>query len=81
MDRIWVDKDKCLGCKSCELACAVERDSVSKALISAVAETPKPIARVGVFGPTGNSFPIPCRHCQVSLGSNAARSGAGHRVC
>ena len=32
MKRIWVDKEKCLGCKTCELRCAVERDSVSKTM-------------------------------------------------
>lgn len=79
MKRIWVDKDKCLGCKSCELGCAVERDSVSKTLIGAVVETPKPIARVGVFGPDGNHFPLQCRHCQDAACLKACPAGAMQR--
>ena len=30
MKRIWVDKDKCVGCKTCEIQCAVERQSEAR---------------------------------------------------
>ena len=76
MKRVWVDKEKCLGCKTCELSCAVERDSVSKTLVGAMQESPKPVARVGVFGITGASFPLQCRHCQDALCLRACPSGA-----
>ena len=79
MKRIWVDKDKCLGCKSCELGCAVERDSVAKTLFGAAGETPKPIARVGVFGPSGSNFPLQCRHCQDASCLKACPAGAMQR--
>ncbi|KYZ76785.1 4Fe-4S ferredoxin [Anaerosporomusa subterranea] len=79
MKKIWVDKEKCLGCKSCELQCAIERDSVSRTLLGAAQETPKPIARVGVHGSTGASFPIQCRHCQDAACLRACPSGAIQR--
>lgn len=79
MKRIWVDREKCLGCKSCELQCAIERDSVSKTLLGAVQETPLPIARVGVFGDKGRSFPLQCRHCQDAACLRACPSGAMRR--
>lgn len=79
MKRVWVDRDKCLGCKTCELQCAVERNSASKRLALAVHEEPKPSARVGVFGPTGSSFPLQCRHCQDATCLMACPSGAMQR--
>ena len=79
MKRIWVDIDKCLGCKTCELQCAIERNSISKTLTGAVLEDPKPIPRVGVCGLTGASFPIQCRHCQDAPCLAACPSGAMQR--
>ncbi len=79
MKRVWVDSDKCLGCKTCELQCAVERGSVSKMLVEAVKEDPKPVARVGVFGPSGSSFPLQCRHCQDAMCLKVCPAGAMQR--
>ena len=61
MRKIWVDKDKCVGCRTCELQCAVERQSVSKTLAGAVKENPKPVPRVGVSGWTGSSMALQSR--------------------
>jgi carbon-monoxide dehydrogenase iron sulfur subunit len=79
MKRVWVDRDKCLGCKTCELQCAVERNSASRTLRGAILEDPKPLARVSVFGATGHSFPIQCRHCQDATCLKACPSGALQR--
>ena len=79
MKRIWVDREKCLGCKSCELSCAVERDSVHRTLLEATREFPKPRARVGVFGPTGKAFPIQCRHCEDAACLRTCPAGAMKR--
>jgi len=64
MDRIIVvDIEKCLACKSCEIACALVH-SKSKILEEAVAESPRPrrmldVERAGEF-----AVPIQCRHCE-----------------
>lgn len=76
MQRIWVDQAKCLACRSCELACAVERDSITKTLPVAAHEADKPRARVTVAGRTGASFPLQCRHCQDAPCLQVCPSGA-----
>ena len=44
---IFVRLDRCMGCRSCELACAVEH-SGSKSLYGAMAEQPRPKHRLYV---------------------------------
>lgn len=64
MKTVFVQPERCLGCKQCEVACAVEH-SMSKDLYNAVAENPKPRPRIQV-GPgvyLNSSFPNKCRHC------------------
>ena len=60
---IFVDVEKCLACKSCELECAVAH-SKSKNLIEAIRETPIPEAQIGVEGTEDLSIPLQCRHCE-----------------
>lgn len=79
MKRIWVDRDKCLGCKSCELSCAVVRDSVSKTLFGAVRESERPQARVAVHGASGAAWPLQCRHCDAAPCILACPAGAMQR--
>ena len=53
---IQVNPEKCLGCKSCEIACAVEH-SASKDLYRALEEKPLPAARVQVEGDAEFCYP------------------------
>lgn len=76
MNKIWVDRAKCTGCKTCEIACATERDSVGRTLLTAIKEEHHPIARVGVFGETGEAFPLQCRQCEDAPCLKACPSGA-----
>ncbi|MBT3359613.1 MAG: 4Fe-4S dicluster domain-containing protein [Rhodospirillales bacterium] len=76
MDVIAVHVDRCVGCKTCELACAVERGSEGKTLLSAVREIPQPQARVRVEGGGNASFPIQCRHCLDAPCLDACLTGA-----
>ena len=60
---IIINIEKCLACKSCEIACAIAH-SKSGILEEAVTEQPGPKKRVtveaaGVFG-----VPMQCRHCE-----------------
>jgi len=59
---IVINVDKCLGCKSCEIACAVEHSS-SRSLLQAIRESPAPRARVSVRRGVDYSVPLQCRQC------------------
>ena len=59
---IVVNIPKCVGCHSCELACAVEH-SLSKNLYQAVSESPRPQKRVEVECYGRTNLPLQCRHC------------------
>ena len=61
--KIFCDITKCVGCKTCELACAVEH-SLTKDLFLAVLEYPKPIKRIGSQFIENDVFhSIGCQHC------------------
>jgi len=63
MNIIATDLEKCLGCHSCELACAISR-SRSKALAEAILELPRPASRVHVLGIGRQPVPLQCHHCE-----------------
>ncbi len=60
---IYIDIEKCLGCKSCELECAVEHSNF-KDLLKTIKETPLPQSRVSVEALGDISMPMQCRHCE-----------------
>ena len=77
---IFVRLDKCLGCHSCRLACAVEHSS-GKSMYSALAEYPKPKSRLFVEWVTPDkSVPIVCRHCEDAPCMHACIAGAISRT-
>jgi len=63
MNLIITDLKKCVGCHSCEIACAISR-SKSGALLEAILEDPKPASRVKVLGIEGHSVPMQCHQCE-----------------
>jgi anaerobic carbon-monoxide dehydrogenase iron sulfur subunit len=65
MKDLMIRPERCMGCHSCEIACAVAH-SKSKNLFSAFGEQPVPKKRIHVDC-TPNleiSIPITCRHCE-----------------
>lgn len=65
MRSIFVNSERCVACKSCEIACALNRSSLNKRLPEAIYESPSPLARVRVEDTDSeNGFPIQCRHCE-----------------
>lgn len=60
---IVVKVAQCVGCKSCEIACAVEH-SDSQELLTAILENPAPVARVSVQQGEGFAIPLQCRQCE-----------------
>ncbi|HOV52484.1 MAG TPA: 4Fe-4S dicluster domain-containing protein [Methanothrix sp.] len=75
MKEVFVRLDRCMGCKSCEMACAVEH-SVSKSLFNAVCERPSPVRRVYVEMAEGQKVPLVCRHCEDAPCVAVCRTGA-----
>lgn len=59
-EMIMVEVARCLGCRSCQLACAVEH-SQARSLEGAVAEGAKP--RVSIVSSGDLAIPLQCRQC------------------
>ncbi|MFW6136320.1 MAG: 4Fe-4S dicluster domain-containing protein [Chloroflexota bacterium] len=77
MKTVFVNPERCIGCKQCQIACAVEH-SQSKNLYQALAEDRKPRPRVlvapGIYLDT--SFPNKCRHCDPAPCMTVCPTGA-----
>ena len=77
MKTVFVNPERCVGCKQCEVACAVEH-SQSKDLYQAVFERPKPRPRIhvapGIF--LNTAFPNKCRHCDPAPCMTVCPTGA-----
>jgi len=63
MNIIVTELEKCVGCHSCEIACAV-RWSESQDLAAAIAESPMPASRVHVLGVGHQPVPLQCQQCE-----------------
>lgn len=77
METTFVAVERCIGCRQCELACAVEH-SKSQSPSSAAWEEPKPAARIFVQpGLTpSTSIPVRCRHCDPAPCERVCPTGA-----
>lgn len=60
---IYVDIERCVGCLSCYIACAVEH-SLTKNLYTAIYEIPGPLPRIKVVPALNYNVPIRCTHCE-----------------
>lgn len=77
MSTVFVNPERCIGCRQCELACAVEH-SQSKNPVSAFRERPLPRTRVHVEpGPVpSTAYPNRCRHCDPAPCLKVCPTGA-----
>jgi len=76
---ITVDIERCLGCKSCEIACALVH-SKSQDLVQAIEESPKPQRMVAVEAAGEFGVPIQCRHCESAPCIEICPTGAIKKV-
>ncbi len=73
---IFVRLDHCMGCHSCEMACAIAH-SVGQTLYAALSESPAPKSRLWVqWVAPDHAVPIVCRHCEDAPCMHACISGA-----
>lgn len=79
MKKVYCDISKCLGCRSCELACAVEH-SKSKLLFNAIKEEPVPVHRRKVQSVDKIIISDACHHCEDALCVSACMSGAMYKT-
>jgi carbon-monoxide dehydrogenase iron sulfur subunit len=77
MKTVFVNPERCIGCRQCEFACAVEH-SKSRDPVLALYEDPPPRPRIHVEpGPWLNtSFPNRCRHCDPAPCQQVCPTGA-----
>lgn len=72
---LLIDFEKCLGCRSCQLACATAH-SRAGSLIGAVLGGEKPLSRIFVNQLEEKKIPLNCRHCEEAACVDACISGA-----
>ena len=60
---VIVHRDRCLGCKSCELACAMAHCQV-ESLVEAIHGESRPQSRMHVEPGCGYGIPMHCMHCE-----------------
>ncbi|MBI4776383.1 MAG: 4Fe-4S dicluster domain-containing protein [Deltaproteobacteria bacterium] len=72
---IFIRLDRCVGCHTCELACAVEH-SAGKNLFSSLAEKQKPRKRLFVEPAASFNVPVLCRHCHEAPCVDVCPTGA-----
>jgi len=79
MKTVFVNPEKCIGCRHCEIACAVEH-SQTKDVLTAFFEDPVPQSRIHVEpGVNLATFPNKCRHCDPAPCMQACPTGALYR--
>lgn len=80
MKTVFVNPERCIGCRQCEFACAVEH-SLSRDPTQAVFETPMPRPRIHVSPGRAyaTSFPNKCRHCDPAPCEQVCPTGAIRR--
>lgn len=79
MKNVMVNPDRCVGCRHCEVACALEH-SLSGSLPSALNETPLSAPRI--FVETGIDYltlPHRCRHCEPAPCAQVCPTGTLYR--
>ena len=73
------DRERCLACRSCELACAVIHSRAQR-LDQAIGEDPRPRRRVSIVRTEGGVEALRCEQCGEPLCLFSCKSGALHWI-
>jgi carbon-monoxide dehydrogenase iron sulfur subunit len=63
MKQLYYEVKKCLGCKSCEIACGVAH-SACGGLFGMLREEVLSLPRKKILATSGKNYPVSCRHCK-----------------
>ncbi len=74
MKKIFVDYERCVACKGCEIACAVEHHP-DRSLAGLVGDRRTQV-NVRVLAVEHEAFPVSCRHCDPAWCMDACPAGA-----
>ncbi|MGA1874178.1 MAG: 4Fe-4S dicluster domain-containing protein [bacterium] len=74
---ILVAYDKCMGCRSCETACAVAHSEAGNVIV-AVLHGEKPLKRIFTHQVMDKKIPLNCRNCEDAPCLDACITGAMH---
>jgi anaerobic carbon-monoxide dehydrogenase iron sulfur subunit len=61
--QLYYDVKKCLGCKSCEIACSVAH-SATQDILKLIQEETLSLPRKKVLQSKDKNYPVSCRHCK-----------------
>jgi carbon-monoxide dehydrogenase iron sulfur subunit len=81
MKTVFVNPERCIGCKQCEAACAVAHSKTHNVFLAALEQpTPKPRIHAEPGLSFNTSFPNKCRHCSPAPCLSACPTGAIYRA-
>jgi len=75
---VVVDLERCLACRSCELACAKAHAGFAD-IVEAVLSGAHMVPRVRVIAAAGRAVPVQCQHCEDAPCVAVCPSGAIYR--
>jgi anaerobic carbon-monoxide dehydrogenase iron sulfur subunit len=79
MKTVFVRQERCVGCRHCEVACAVEH-SPDKTILSAIKKETKSGPRIHVeVSDNYQTFPGRCRHCEPAPCMQVCPTGSLYR--
>jgi len=76
MKRVYAREEVCVGCRLCEVYCALAHSKYKNNIVKAFKKQSRPVARVVVEESGAVSFAVQCRHCDEPECVKACITGA-----